>query len=109
MFFNCGDDSWVWPWIYGNLAAIFVLTFVLAAPRWHQRCDRSPLSNLPSRKRLLDPFQSGFGFLANVVPFIIVDEVLQVRRAALGGSAGGAVDSCMAATQFHVGCGTRAS
>jgi hypothetical protein len=34
MFFDCGDDSWVWPWIYGGLATVFVLTFVLAPPRW---------------------------------------------------------------------------
>jgi hypothetical protein len=41
MFFDCGDDSWVWPWIYGSLAVIFILTFVLAPPRWRNR--REPL------------------------------------------------------------------
>jgi hypothetical protein len=40
MFFDCGDDSWVWPWIYGSLAVIFVLTFVLAPPRWRKRRDQ---------------------------------------------------------------------
>jgi hypothetical protein len=37
MFFDCGDDSWVWPWIYAGLATVFVLTFVLAPPRWKTR------------------------------------------------------------------------
>jgi hypothetical protein len=34
MFCDLGDNSWVWWWIYGGLAALFVLTFVLAPPRW---------------------------------------------------------------------------
>ena len=39
MFFDCADDSWVWPWIYGGLAVVFVLTFVLAPPRlrWREK------------------------------------------------------------------------
>jgi hypothetical protein len=37
MFFQCPDDSPVWFWIYGGLATVFVLTFVLAPPRWKAR------------------------------------------------------------------------
>ena len=52
MFCDLGDNSWAWPWIYGGLATLIVLTFVLAPPRWRQ-C-RLPLGWLkgPSRGRL---------------------------------------------------------
>jgi Protein of Unknown function (DUF2784) len=33
MFFDCSDESWVWPWIYSSVAGIICLTFVLAPPR----------------------------------------------------------------------------
>jgi hypothetical protein len=37
MMFNLGDDSWVWLWIYGGMALLIVLTFVLAPPRWKRK------------------------------------------------------------------------
>jgi hypothetical protein len=37
MFFECGDDSPIWLWIYVGFAALVVLTFVIAPPRWRRR------------------------------------------------------------------------
>jgi Protein of Unknown function (DUF2784) len=32
MFFDCSDQSWVWPWIYCTAAGLVFSTFVLAPP-----------------------------------------------------------------------------
>ncbi len=37
MFFDCPDQSWVWPWIYGGVAGLIVATFVLAPPRFRRK------------------------------------------------------------------------
>jgi hypothetical protein len=44
MFFNCADDSWVWPWIYGALATLFLATLVLAPPRWKRPADTASVT-----------------------------------------------------------------
>jgi hypothetical protein len=42
MFFDCPDDWWAWPWIYGGVALTIVLTFIIAPPRWRKRRIQSP-------------------------------------------------------------------
>jgi hypothetical protein len=50
MFFDLGDDSWrMWQWIYGGAAAVVVLTWVLAPPRWLWTSAGEP--QIPSRSR----------------------------------------------------------
>ena len=33
----CPDHSCPWPWLYGGFAALVLLTFVIAPPRWKKR------------------------------------------------------------------------
>jgi hypothetical protein len=34
MFFDCPDNSWIWPVVYLGFAGLVLMTFVIAPPRW---------------------------------------------------------------------------
>jgi hypothetical protein len=42
MFFDCPDNSWIWPVAYVGFAVLVLLTFVIAPPRWKRRATAQP-------------------------------------------------------------------
>jgi hypothetical protein len=43
MFYDCPDNSWIWPVMYVGFAAVVLLTFAIAPPRWqHRRVVQQP-------------------------------------------------------------------
>jgi hypothetical protein len=37
MFYDCPDNSWIWPVMYVGFAGLVLLTFAVAPPRWKRR------------------------------------------------------------------------